>query len=137
MKNSNTQSHRRAYCSMPFQIFVPSLVCGCEPGLKSQYCKHEVYGRGVLAQTVTRNSQRQKLCALCPTYIMVDLDIEHASVNLTVTTSKADTVNPKKKKSWEKSFITSFTYGTLRCPVMKHSTNISLCHHLTQKYSVT
>lgn len=87
----------------------------------------EVYWHRLWQETARGRSSKPSLCPAC---IMVDLHIEYASVNLTVTTGEADTVN--QNKSCKKSF----TYGTLRCPVMKHGIDIPLCPHLTERHSV-
>ncbi len=92
----------------------------------------EVYWHILWQETARGGSSKP---ALCPACIMVDLHIEYASVNLTVTSGEADTVN--QNKCCENSFITSFTYGTLRRPVMKHGTDISLHPHLTEEHSAT
>lgn len=59
------------------------------------------------------HTQRQEIArgrssqpALCPACIMVDLHIEYASMNLTVTSGKADTMN--QNKFCKESFITTF-----------------------------
>lgn len=62
---------------------------------------------------------------------MVDLHIEYASMNLTVTMGKADTVN--QNKCCKESSITSFTYVGLRCSVMKYGINILSINSLVKQ----
>ncbi len=87
--------------------------------------------------------------ALCPACIMADLHIEYASLNLTVTSGEADSVN--QNTSCEYSFVTSCTYRRLRlhpqclkfktqqcgwslsCPVMKHGIKRETFCHITVK----
>lgn len=100
------------YLSIPWFVFVR---------------KHRGHNTGSTAfmEEIYRHTQGQKITggrssqhALCPACIMVDLHIEYASMNLTTTAGKADTVN--KNKCCKKAQITSFSYTKLRWPLMKH-----------------